>query len=79
MITESLANDAANETANDTSANETSPPADWSYNECPDVDECALGLDNCHENATCGNLYHQIPECRCNRGFIGDGITCTRT
>ncbi|CAB4060701.1 MEGF8 [Lepeophtheirus salmonis] len=51
----------------------------WAYSSCPDVDECALNLHNCHENATCSN-YPGSFQCNCNRGFIGDGINeCLRT
>jgi len=25
----------------------------WSYDTCPDIDECELGLHNCHVNASC--------------------------
>ncbi|KAI8492288.1 hypothetical protein Bbelb_301850 [Branchiostoma belcheri] len=48
---------------------------------CVDIDECAQGSHNCHENATCVN---QDPinnpagfSCTCKPGFEGDGITCT--
>lgn len=35
-----------------------------------DVDECALGLDNCHANATCINTIGSY-ECGCAPGFFG--------
>ncbi|XP_033641193.1 multiple epidermal growth factor-like domains protein 8 [Asterias rubens] len=54
-------------------------PADWSYEFCPDVQECLLGLDNCHPNATCNNTQTGF-ECTCNRGFKGDGRDeCVKT
>merc|ERR1712050_302491 len=41
-----------------------------------DVDECAEGTDNCHENGVCRNLQGSF-ECQCRPGYEGDGITCT--
>ena len=41
-----------------------------------DIDECAIELDNCHENATCNNTFGSF-ECICNSGFDGDGVNCT--
>jgi hypothetical protein len=38
----------------------------WEYGTCPDVDECLLGLHNCHENATCSNKPGSF-ECNCNK------------
>ncbi|XP_077985026.1 multiple epidermal growth factor-like domains protein 8 [Glandiceps talaboti] len=53
--------------------------ADWSYDVCPDVAECRLGLDDCHHNATCINT-HESFTCECNRGFTGDGkLFCNET
>ncbi|XP_042899680.1 multiple epidermal growth factor-like domains protein 8 [Parasteatoda tepidariorum] len=49
----------------------------WSYGQCPDLEECLWDLHDCDENATC----HNTPEsytCECNVGFEGDGRTCTR-
>ena len=52
---------------------------DWAYSECPDVDECALNIHSCVENASCINTKGSY-ECRCNDGFEGDGrIQCLRT
>jgi len=51
--------------------------ADWSYGQCPDVDECRLGLDNCHRNASCVNTPTSFT-CECNRGFEGDGESCAK-
>ncbi|GFG35976.1 hypothetical protein Cfor_03559, partial [Coptotermes formosanus] len=51
----------------------------WAYAQCPDVDECDLGLHDCHAEAVCTNT-HGSYSCQCKRGFIGDGkITCTKT
>ena len=59
--------------------NSSSSLEKWEYFTCPDIDECVLGLHECHANATCVNLpgsYH----CRCNPGFQGDGLTtCNKT
>ncbi|KAL5020833.1 hypothetical protein ScPMuIL_002084, partial [Solemya velum] len=53
--------------------------ADWSYGICPDVEECLLGLHNCHPNATCHNTFNSYT-CFCNAGFIGNGQTeCEKT
>ncbi|KAK3588362.1 hypothetical protein CHS0354_005627 [Potamilus streckersoni] len=56
-----------------------SDPASWSYQMCPDVDECRLGLDNCHVHATCINTYNSF-YCQCNKGYMGVGGTvCNKT
>lgn len=53
--------------------------AEWAYAQCPDVDECGLGLHDCHKEAKCTNT-HGSYSCHCRRGFIGDGRTsCVRT
>uniref|UniRef100_H2YIS7 Multiple EGF-like-domains 8 n=1 Tax=Ciona savignyi TaxID=51511 RepID=H2YIS7_CIOSA len=55
------------------------PSQSWSYASCPDVDECNAGsLHSCHENATCSNTPHSY-RCSCNRGFHGDGFSCSPT
>lgn len=52
---------------------------EWAYAQCPDVDECGLGLHDCHKEAKCTNT-HGSYNCYCRRGFIGDGRTsCVRT
>lgn len=52
---------------------------EWAYAQCPDVDECGLGLHDCHKEAKCTNT-HGSYNCYCRRGFIGDGRTsCIRT
>jgi len=45
--------------------------SEWSYQTCPDVDECALGYDNCTQNSTCTN-EPGFPafSCTCSPGFI---------
>ncbi|KAJ4443468.1 hypothetical protein ANN_05140, partial [Periplaneta americana] len=56
-----------------------SSDASWAYAQCPDVDECDLGLHDCHDDAVCTNT-HGSYNCQCKRGFIGDGkLTCTKT
>ncbi|XP_018320718.1 multiple epidermal growth factor-like domains protein 8 isoform X2 [Agrilus planipennis] len=53
--------------------------AGWAYAQCPDVDECGLGIHDCHPNATCTNTDGSF-SCHCKRGFIGNGRTsCVRT
>ena len=42
---------------------------------CTEIDECALGLDNCSDWATCANTDGAFT-CTCNEGFGVDGITC---
>ena len=55
-------------------------PSLWFYEHCPDIDECALGLHNCHKDATCVNLLGAGFECQCNPGFRGDGTErCDQT
>ncbi|KYO40876.1 hypothetical protein Y1Q_0004213 [Alligator mississippiensis] len=55
------------------------PPPRWAYGRCPDVDECRLGLARCHPAAACRNTPDAF-ECRCRRGYAGDGLThCNRT
>ncbi|KJE89134.1 hypothetical protein CAOG_00667 [Capsaspora owczarzaki ATCC 30864] len=43
---------------------------------CPDIDECAENLDNCHANATCTNAPGSFL-CNCISGYSGNGVTCT--
>ena len=40
---------------------------------CIDIDECALGLDDCHPNATCSNNDGGF-ECLCEAPYEGDGV-----
>ena len=39
---------------------------------CVDIDECALGIDTCASNATCGNLDGAY-ECLCPEGYVNFG------
>lgn len=51
----------------------------WAYAQCPDVDECDLGLHDCHPDAVCTNTHGSF-SCQCKRGFNGDGReNCTKT
>uniref|UniRef100_A0A6P7FBW0 Multiple epidermal growth factor-like domains protein 8 n=1 Tax=Diabrotica virgifera virgifera TaxID=50390 RepID=A0A6P7FBW0_DIAVI len=53
--------------------------AKWAYAQCPDVDECGLGLHDCHEQAICTNTDGSF-SCHCRKGYIGDGRkNCHRT
>ncbi|EDV26151.1 uncharacterized protein TRIADDRAFT_55971 [Trichoplax adhaerens] len=50
----------------------------WHYQSCPIINECQLNLHKCHQNATCSDTSNGY-ECKCNRGFIGDGFQCHET
>lgn len=53
--------------------------SEWAYAQCPDVDECGLGLHNCHKEAKCANTPGSF-NCYCRKGFVGDGRnSCVRT
>lgn len=39
------------------------------------MDECALGSDDCHDNATCTNTVGSYT-CKCKEGFTGNGVDC---
>lgn len=55
------------------------PNAKWAYAQCPDVDECGLGIDDCHVDAICINTDGSF-SCHCRRGYKGDGRHyCDRT
>ncbi len=42
-----------------------------------DVDECAMNISKCVDNATCRNINGSY-DCLCNSGFSGDGFnSCT--
>ena len=41
-----------------------------------DNNECTLGTNNCHNNATCTNTDGSFT-CACNTGYTGNGVTCT--
>ena len=40
-----------------------------------DIDECALDIHDCHENAMCINTPGSYT-CMCNNGYIGNGTHC---
>ncbi|KAL9969258.1 hypothetical protein ACROYT_G021454 [Oculina patagonica] len=40
-----------------------------------DIDECAMKIDNCSQNAKCNNTEGSF-NCSCKPGFSGDGINC---
>lgn len=42
---------------------------------CFDVDECADGLADCSDDASCSNTPGSY-ECACNDGYEGDGVNC---
>ena len=41
-----------------------------------DIDECELGIDDCHPNATCVDTVGSF-ECNCDPGFTGSGVECS--
>lgn len=55
-----------------------STQSNWAYSNCPAIDECSLSLHKCHRNATCINTPGSY-DCKCNRGFIGNGLICEQT
>jgi len=58
---------------------QTNQTVSWSYDRCPDADECRLKVDDCHGNASCINTYGSY-NCICNRGYTGDGkLKCDQT
>ncbi|CBY37278.1 unnamed protein product [Oikopleura dioica] len=40
------------------------------------IDECALGTDDCHADASCSDT-HEGYSCSCNEGYNGNGFSCT--
>ena len=40
-----------------------------------DIDECELGMTDCHENSTCVDTFGSYL-CICNSGFSGNGTDC---
>ena len=48
----------------------------WTLSFYSDNNECTLGTHNCHSNATCANTEGSFT-CSCNRGFTGNGTTCS--
>ena len=53
---------------------------EWFWNgcaiRCDNIDECAMGTDNCASDAACVDTDGSFT-CTCNSGFEGDGTTCT--
>ena len=43
-----------------------------------DINECALGTDNCNANAACADTEGSFT-CTCREGYTGDGVTCQST
>ena len=43
-----------------------------------DIDECFLDLDNCGNNTQCINTDGSFI-CKCNVGYIGNGVVCNGT
>ena len=41
-----------------------------------DINECAMGTDNCAPEATCTNTEGSFT-CTCNHGYTGSGTVCT--
>lgn len=57
----------------------TSEATLFAYSNCPDIDECGLGIHDCHKNAKCTNTHGSFV-CQCRKGFIGDGRNkCEKT
>ncbi|XP_074442025.1 signal peptide, CUB and EGF-like domain-containing protein 2 isoform X5 [Larus michahellis] len=54
-----------------------SPASDVPSEPClfTDVDECALGLDDCHPDAICQNTP-KLYKCTCKVGYTGEGKKC---
>lgn len=54
-----------------------SPSSDIPSDSClfTDVDECALGLDDCHPDAICQNTP-KLYKCMCKVGYTGEGKKC---
>ena len=40
----------------------------------PDINECQ-GSNECSTNAECINTIGDY-ECKCNKGYVGNGLTC---
>ena len=45
------------------------------YTIMADLDECALHLDSCDNNADCKNINGSY-DCTCRSGYHGNGFTC---
>ncbi len=42
----------------------------------PVVNECRMGIDNCHEKARCVDTYKSF-RCVCKNGYEGNGVQCS--
>ena len=47
----------------------------FSSGTCSDINECAVGADECAINAQCINNIGSY-DCQCNAGYVGDGFVC---
>ena len=43
-----------------------------------DIDECASGIHNCHNDANCTNTKGSF-YCTCHAGYSGNGVKCEGT
>lgn len=48
------------------------------HDSCPQIDECRLHTDNCHEHAVCVDTDESF-KCFCKPGYTGNGIVCVQT
>ena len=40
-----------------------------------DINECAIGFDNCGDNAVCDNIVGSFT-CECEQGYLENGTIC---
>lgn len=43
--------------------NSTASEVEFAYAQCPDVDECGLGIHDCHKEAKCTNTHGKLMFC----------------
>eukprot|EP01095_Lingulamoeba_sp_RSL-Kostka_P016110 TRINITY_DN7732_c0_g3_i2.p1 TRINITY_DN7732_c0_g3~~TRINITY_DN7732_c0_g3_i2.p1 ORF type:complete len:1803 (+),score=627.84 TRINITY_DN7732_c0_g3_i2:208-5616(+) len=60
-------------TYRDTTCSELDETCSVYYTECVDIDECELGLHDCHQYANCYNTEGSY-ECECYNSHSGDGV-----
>ncbi|XP_076460199.1 uncharacterized protein LOC143293161 [Babylonia areolata] len=53
---------------------ETRLPGATQASDC--IDKCQTNSNKCHQNARCASTREGVT-CVCNKGFVGDGLTCT--